>query len=236
LLILVLGHMGSGKTLFLTILGYMTKAKVISNFKLNYPNKSVENLSITQIINEDFKEKVVILLDEAWLYLDSRRSSSSLNQIFSYILFQSRKKNLNFYLTAQLGNTLDVRFRRLADFIVYCKNHKNYFEYTLVNLNNNQYKKIRLPIESAEKFFRFYNTNETVITDRSKICLLKAMSQEERKKLINGLVQKFFSSKYKNKKITKYIVKDFLFEENIKADNELVDILYVRLKSKAQND
>jgi len=151
LLILVLGHMGSGKTLFLTILGYMTKAKVISNFKLNYPNKSVENLSITQIINEDFKEKVVILLDEAWLYLDSRRSSSSLNQIFSYILFQSRKKNLNFYLTAQLGNTLDVRFRRLADFIVYCKNHKNYFEYTLVNLNNNQYKKIRLPIESAEK-------------------------------------------------------------------------------------
>jgi len=54
--------------------------------------------------------------------------------------------------------------------------------------------------------------------------------------LINGLVQKFFSSKYKNKKITKYIVKDFLFEENIKADNELVDILYVRLKSKAQND
>ncbi|MHA1341038.1 MAG: hypothetical protein ACTSO2_13780 [Promethearchaeota archaeon] len=231
MLILVLGHMGSGKTLLLTILGYLTNSRVISNFKLQYPNKKVENLSITQIVNEDFKDKVVILLDEAWLYLDSRRSSSSINQIFSYILFQSRKKNLNFYLTAQLGNSLDVRFRKLADFIVYCENKRFYFEYVMVNLNNNQYKTIRLPLKNAQKFFKFYNTNETIITDRSKICLLKAMSQKERKDLIDSLVQEYFNSKYKNKKITKYMVKDFLFEQNIKADRDLVDILYSRLKA-----
>jgi len=230
MLALVLGHMGSGKTLFLTILGALSKKRVIANYKLNYPNKKVENMSVAQIANMEYESGVIILLDEAWLYIDARRSSSSLNTIFSYILFQSRKKGLDFYLSAQIGNSLDIRFRKLADFIISCENKKYYFLYTILKTSTRQFKKIYLPFESAERFFKYYDTNETIINDRSRVCMIRAMSTKEKKKLINELSEKFMEE-YHGSKITKYIIKNFLFEHNIQYDSELVDILHAKLKS-----
>lgn len=162
---MVCGGLGSGKTLFTTIYAKFFKGKIVSNYTLH--SIDYDKFSINTFIEGNY-EDCLILMDEAYQYVDSRASMSTENRLFSYVLFQSRKKNVEIFLTAQLTSSLDLRFRELADFIVDCEQIKEGFQYILHNTSKpNQQAISILPYNKAFDFFKLYDTNE-IVMDKPK--------------------------------------------------------------------
>jgi len=162
MLISIFGNMGYGKTLLAVYLCYKAYTKfnypIFSNIKLNFPYKPI---SIDNILNAKLK-KGIVLLDEAYAYVESRASSRKINRIFSYILFQSRKRQLHFILTAQLYSTIDKRFRELSDLVIIALEPDNYsFNYFITD--NQRFKFFKFPKSEAEKYYKLYDTREIVI-------------------------------------------------------------------------
>jgi hypothetical protein len=162
MLISIFGHMGYGKTLLAVYLCYKAFSKfnypIFSNIKLNFPYKPI---TIDNILSAKIK-KGIVLLDEAYAYIESRASMRKINRIFSYILFQSRKRQLHFILTSQLYSTIDKRFRDLSDLLIIAlEPDANYFNYFITD--NQRYKIFKFPKKEAEKYYQLYDTREIVI-------------------------------------------------------------------------
>lgn len=75
---------------------------------------------ITYYYWEKSYKDIIFIIDEAHLYFDSRKFSqaSSLIDSINLILTQSRKRKIRFEIITQRPSSIDIRFRRLADFIV----------------------------------------------------------------------------------------------------------------------
>jgi len=160
MLINVFGAMGSGKTLFLTLIGYCYKQKgynVFANFKLKFPSKI---LTLNQLIDREIPSNTVLLLDEVYTLLESRLSYSALNILISHLVFQSRKMNVDIFTTSQLKRSVDVRLRDIADYNILAEKHKKGFYYFI--FFQNEIKTLFLPFENAQKFYNLYDTTEVV--------------------------------------------------------------------------
>lgn len=152
-----IGLPGSGKTLFLTILGYKAfwaKHKIMSNYKLAFPHErlNLEKLSKFKISN------VLLLLDEAYNLVDSRRSTSLVNRLASYLVFQVRKRNISIAYSCQYFMSVDIRLRNLTTHKIFCSKEKDGFYYTVDYFGS--VKEFFLPFERARPFFKLFNTNE----------------------------------------------------------------------------
>ena len=227
MLTLIYGSLGSGKTLLLTILGYYSDKKVVANFHLNY---DYEEFSMDKFVNARYSN-CVLLMDEAYVYLESRLSMSEKNRATSYILFQSRKKNLNLYLTMQLRSTIDIRFRTLADSFIYCQGLTRHgYKYTFMN-RNGLTSTVYLPLIEATKFYQMYNTNEIVeIKDQN---LFAFKTPEEQKKYITNIVENVKKEYPELTKYTKQFLKWYFFNNNI--DTKVLDIVHSFLNNGLNN-
>jgi len=195
MLILVLGDVGTGKTLLTTILAYLSHKKgveVYSNYTLNFPYKK---LTVNMIYNI---KKGLVLLDEAYTWLEARISGSKLNRFLSYILFQSRKRGLNWILTAQLGSVIELRFREMSDYVIYSDICDLGFSYEVYKKTKYGFVKInsfRLPYENAEQFFSLYDTYEVIPPFRLEEMQLEFMTPEEFnltvKRVADEIIKKF---------------------------------------------
>jgi len=157
----VYGDLGSGKTLFLTYLALKNHKKipVYANYRIDLPNCYL--IEPSDLVSMQY-DKALILLDEAYTWLESRVSGSKLNRYVSYVIFQSRKRGLDFVLSAQLSITLDIRFRELCDLFVLANRHKQGFRYLLLT-KSLRMKSFLLPYDYAEKkLFKIYDTYEIV--------------------------------------------------------------------------
>lgn len=165
----ILGNLGSGKTLFTVIIASDSKLPVVSNFKLNLPNVECLPFELNKFLKAEYSD-CIIILDEAYTYLESRISQSELNRIMSYILFQSRKKNVTIYLTAQLFSTIDKRYRELSEFLViaYRKN-LDFADFVYYVYSKTKKRKIVIPFTKAVDFFKYYDTNEVVFERDEKL-------------------------------------------------------------------
>lgn len=177
MLITILGNLGSGKTLFMVINAFFSSnLPIVSNFKLNFGNKKeIEPFDLKKFIRAEY-ENCIILLDEAYNYLESRISSNELNRIMSYILFQSRKKNVTLYITAQLYSSIDKRFRQLTDMLIIA-NKTNRFNYTITDFNST--KSFSITFEKAAQFYQMYNTNEIIQIQNKKIIFNNLTSENK---------------------------------------------------------
>ena len=158
----IFGGLGYGKTLLAVYLAYKlhTKLKfqVFSNIKLNFPFKPI---NIEDFLEEKLKKGIVIL-DEAYAWLEARASTRKLNRIISYIIFQSRKRDLHFVFTSQLSSSVDKRLRELCDYmIIALEPNESEFRYFITD--NIHYKFFKLPKSIAKKYFNLYDTREIVI-------------------------------------------------------------------------
>lgn len=154
-LVFITGQVGAGKTLLLTILATESKREKICNYQVPGATK----FELPKLLQGEYNQ-ADIFLDEAYLYLESRTSTKSLNRVMSYVLFQSRKKGLNIFLTAQLASTIDLRFRKLADVVVICENHISFFAFHCYTIGG--YRKRLLPIGRAEPYFQQFDTLEQI--------------------------------------------------------------------------
>jgi len=157
-LISVLGPIRAGKTLFLTYFGTKLTRPIYSNYKLNLPNYK----PLTLAILKKLPNNVNVYMDEGYTWLESRISGSRLNKLISYLLFQSGKRGLDIYITAQLFSSVDLRFRQQSSLIIYCKKINDDFYYTIHNREKNTFKHLVMPKEIAKNYFPLYDTYEII--------------------------------------------------------------------------
>lgn len=135
----VIGKMGSGKTLFTTYVGFLNYAmgrRVISNYNLTFPSGypgTVETLDpemLYEITNDELVD-CVLLLDEIWVFMDSWLSGSKQNRLLSYLMLQSRKRDVDIFGTAQSNMQFANRFRNNVDYRITTKMHGDYLIWKL---------------------------------------------------------------------------------------------------------
>lgn len=154
----LIGNIGSGKTLFLAIIGKHSKRKIFSNFQLDL--KLYNELEIIDLLN--LENNIIVFIDEAYTWLESRTSMSTLNRYLSYIIFQSRKRNIDIYTTSQMFSSVDIRLRQQSDIIIECKRIDNGFQYTFRDSYQRKISTFILPYNKAKKYFPIYDTYEIV--------------------------------------------------------------------------
>lgn len=165
MLVAVIGEIGSGKTLYMTRKALSIKREVFSNYKINIPN--YKPLTIFNLI--EFPTNITMFLDEAYTWLESRTSGKKLNRILSYLIFESRKINVDVYASAQLFGTIDIRFREQANKLVICRRVKHGFIYHIKRKVLTRQFKIKiltktyfLSNKNAKFYYPYYDTLEVI--------------------------------------------------------------------------
>lgn len=204
-LVSVLGNLGAGKTLFCVMVNYYSELPVVSNFRLAYDDRECEVFDLNTFLRAEY-ENCNIILDEAYNYLESRISQSELNRIMSYILFQSRKKNVTIYLTAQLFSTIDKRYRELSELLVIATKTPRKYVYYLCD--HDRVKKMYVGLDKAKEFYNYYDTNE-VIFEHDERLEFRLKDSDAKFTDINGIVESVREhyNAMKIKRITKDMVK-----------------------------
>lgn len=178
MLTVISGNLGTGKTLFLTMIGYYSDKAVVSNFKTNFPNKKSIEFDVNKFMRCEY-ENCIILMDEAYIYLESRLSGSEKNKLMSYILFQSRKKTVDLYLTVQLRSTIDKRYRELTDVYMLADLTDLTYNYLIKTRGNKYFGLIKLLKRKVIPLYAMYDTNEVILPDENAL-LNQTLSGKEK--------------------------------------------------------
>lgn len=222
------GNVGTGKTLLSVILCFfanLNKKKIVCNFHLK--GIKYELLDIKKFLRQGY-ENALIIIDEAYVYFESRTSMSLDNRLSSYILFQSRKKGIDIVLTFQLLRSIDIRFRELIDIYIKCNKHSSGYEYTYYNFIRKSISTKLLTFKNASKYFKFYDTYEIIQNDKMKI---EIQSKEERNKLIEDYANYIIEH---NEKPTRDNVVVFCNENEIPKN--LISIIYSKMRVIIKNN
>lgn len=170
-----IGDRGSGKTLFMTLEAfnqYRKGKQIYSNYKLTFP-KLPNTLKPKLIPNEFFinyenynLKNCCFFIDEIYVYIDSRRSSSNINKIMSYFFNQTRKTGVDIYYSTQFFSQVDKRLRFNTEKFVLPKSIKKDKKlYILIEICNRDLKLLRKIIIKAEPIFNLYDTDEIIKFD-----------------------------------------------------------------------
>jgi hypothetical protein len=187
MIIIVLGGIGSGKTLTIIKEILASGKMAYTNFKLkgvkNYKQLKMNDIaeenpeSKKYEINWPFWERArkdgfSIYLDEVHNIISSRTSMSKRNIALSTWVSQIRKilsdGDNHLYLISQTMRRIDVNFKELAQVIIHCSayhvNDKLWVKQTYYNgLDNyeNGISGCKL-VFLANSYFKYYNTNELI--------------------------------------------------------------------------
>ena len=226
LLICVLGSTGSGKTLLLVYFATKIKRQIQSNFKIKIDNYN--KLKLVDLINLPVNSDIFI--DEAYTWVESRVSSKHLNRYLSYIVFQSRKRTIDIYTTAQMFSTIDIRFRNQSDILIFAHKIKNKgFKYKIFNKRTNSIIEFILSFEKAEKLYKLYDTYQIIEPyEQSKLEFTLLQSDTDLLFKKTKKIAKFLKDKIE--KVTHNSVKLALFSNNF--DKNFEPYVYMYLKEK----
>jgi len=196
----IYGFVGSGKNVVeVADCVYTPKnIPIYTNFRMDLPNvKKIEPEDVFDLFEVTEENPVIKLVtDEAYSWFESRGSGfNELNRFLSYLMFQSRKRGLNWISIAQLRGTLDLRWRGLEDKIIVAKarnldsagNSTDNFNYILLkNLKKIQFG---LEYEKAKKFFPLYDTKQVILPPDFQE-LKDKLQFKKNPKLLNDLIDK----------------------------------------------
>lgn len=226
MLIIIFGKVGTGKTLYTVLKSYYSLREVVANIELKI-GKKVGKFEF-KIFKKGGYEKKLVLIDEAYVYFNSRSSTSSNNKESSTTLFQMRKTSMDIILTMPLRRSVDINFREMADIVIFAKGLRNGAYYYQVNdflEDRVYYEKISLDI--AKELYKMFNTYQIIHLDEEEE--VNELSIEERRKYLDKMREDLFK-RFKNQSITKDKVDLFIFENKI--DKQMKDILYCYAKEK----
>lgn len=192
------GPMGSGKTLSAVALCYMEHTagrKIVSNVDMTFPHDKFDPQFLIEHMLDTQLEDCVILLDESYIYLDSRSSTTKLNKLFTYFIAQTRKRGVDMFICIHHIDTVDKRLRRALEVrgtcrfrkeipCTRCKGLKEYKGYpcerccgygeggwaTVTFYNLHTTKKVRVRIHGP-KFWGLYSTKERIAVTGKQITI-----------------------------------------------------------------
>jgi hypothetical protein len=228
----IFGDVGSGKTLLASYIASKVDKPIYANYTLKLPeyhDLKPEDLS-------KLKESTLVIVDEAYTWLESRLSGRNINLYMSYILFQSRKRGLDIILTDQLTGTIDLRFREMTNYEILCENIEHGFEYQISKISrfgNYRIRKLIMPYHTAEKIFPLFDSWQ-LIDPIDKNMLFNVTEDKgeiigDVDKAANWLIEQFPINR-----ITKGVVSDFCLRENI--PKFMVDMIFNSIKVKSINE
>lgn len=167
------GELGGGKTLLLVRYlqkeNKINKREILTNLTLTgIPYKPLNILELLE--NNTELNNVVLGIDELTVYTDCRMSMSKANRFFSYLVLQSRKRNVDVYYTTQSLGMIESRVVDHTYFIILCekvydkfnKLLENYRYYTIFDFRNRLNPKIKHFVMDIRPFFKFYDTNQII--------------------------------------------------------------------------
>jgi len=157
MLIGIMGKMGSGKTLSMSILAsflhYATHAPLFANYHL-------EN---AQIINQkrdiwDMQDGI-FCFDEIWLTLDSRLWKD--NTFLTRWVNQTRKKKMIVFYTTQHIRQVELRVRNATDVLIFCERKNSGIWLSFIDW---QYQTLgkKFLISKPSRFYSLYDTYEVL--------------------------------------------------------------------------
>jgi len=230
MLILIHGRIGNGKTLLLVYFSTKLKRLIYSNFKLDLPNFRPFVLSKLS----ELPTNINVFLDEGYILSESRRSSSNLNLIMTYIYNQSRKTKRDIYITSQLYSAIDKRFRLQANIIINCDKVNGNFFYTITNKETGQRTVKCISKEFSQKLFKLYDTYEIIkpINDIDLDFELVKQDSEEllvKAKIYGDLIDNELDNIHHEE------VRQELFFKKISVKFEPYVYLYLKKKRKIEN-
>lgn len=160
-LVNLIGDVGSGKSLYVVRALSRTTERPLANFHINIPNFTLLTPEMLVTLTEGSE----VGIDEAYSWLESRTSARKINLFLSYILFQARKRHMTIYTTDQLLDTIDVRFRKMANWVIECESIDNGFLYRIQKQSRyklyHPIKKI-LTEANAKKYYKIYDSWELI--------------------------------------------------------------------------
>lgn len=209
-LINLVGKVGSGKTLFMTADVVNSGKPIYANYDIKH--KKYKPLTPEMLMNPDL-HGAVIGIDEAYAWLESRTSGKDINRYMSYILFQSRKKDMDIYMTDQLASTIDLRFREMVDWEIRCKVIPNYkhpeeFRYIVIDEVERRAYKFKLSIENAKQYFKLYNTNQPISPIDDEMMVKVSQSKTDILGQVDDIVDTLLNE-CSIKSINKAVIADF---------------------------
>lgn len=150
--------MGSGKTLFMSILCQWFKDRLNVPIYANYPLKN--SIPIKSVKDLWAIQSGVVALDEFWIDMESRQSEYNIN--LSRWINQTRKKNLLVLYTTQAMSQIDKRVRNANHLLIFCEyfNRKEpFFRYSFITgMSGTILKSFAIKQSSAREFFDIYDT------------------------------------------------------------------------------
>ena len=179
MIIAVVGSIGSGKTLTLTLMGKQAKDKgkaVLSNYRLNFKHTLISKKQILGYSEDSSSlNNCTLLLDEAQTILDCRNSIK--NRLLTYFILQTRKKHVDlFYSTQQFWN-VEKRLRENTDMIFECCGYYDKKKEHLKAVKINRLKYIgrnsflplsSIVIKNPAIIFKLYDSYEIVDFDKEE--------------------------------------------------------------------
>ncbi len=223
MLISIIGSIGSGKTLLCVIIASKSKRKTYSNFQIDI--NTYNELEIIDLL--DLPNNIIVVIDEAYTWLESRTSLATLNRYLSYIIFQSRKRTLDVITTSQMFSSVDIRFREQSNIIVHCKRVDNNFHYTFKDIGNRVISTFVLPLSKAKKYFKLYDTYE-IVEPNQKQELEFTLLQQYPNHLLEKVKEIAEVIKGKVKKITHDSIKASLMLNGYNTKYEKYIYLYLK--------
>lgn len=182
----IIGGIGSGKTLTMTKLlfdDYKKGYDIFTNFGIKFEqfDKELEKHGVVNKLDNEFFENYAkskfniinstVAIDEAHVFIDSRRAASPRNKVFSKFITQSRKRSVDLYYTTQDKSTfhfetsgqVDLRLRKLTDYIVFCSLYSINGKVFVVNeWYDNALLYIGRKVFHGNPYFSKYDTNEII--------------------------------------------------------------------------
>ena len=166
----VIGKLGSGKTLYMTIECYFYRLKRDYNIFTNYTLKGIPYMKLSQPeelivigLNDDYDKKFAAI-DEGYLWFDALEKSSSKQKFYRNLINITRKMNYHIVFTTQTMGQIYYRARLLFDYLVKPIYNKrgDYLKVTLFQQNvMGQYIPSKpYKIHKVSRFFNYFDTNE----------------------------------------------------------------------------
>lgn len=172
----IIGKRGCGKTLTMakTVIDMLKKGKTIyTNFHLNkkYIDKKYHK-KIHLLDNEFFKNykdfklyNCALFIDEIYVYIDSRTSSSKRNRLWSYFINQTRKRDVDLYYTTQFFRQVELRLRENTEIFIYpqiIKQDTTTIVSDVIYSYENTLKRIGVERFVGNDYFNVYDTDEII--------------------------------------------------------------------------
>lgn len=181
-----------------------------STFKIE--SKNYRPLVMAQLM--DLPENSIIILDEAYTWIESRTSSKYTNIFASYLGYQLRKTNRYIFILCIDLSSIDIRLRNSWDYFIHALPRKDLkksdFKYKFFNKMSHKKKTLRISFKQMSEIFNYYNTFEIIEApnkERIKFELIKTDPKKFEYYARNIVLPKIINNIKQYSKITKNVIK-----------------------------